>query len=60
MFQLGFELSYPRLDASIYPLPVLPILNCQIKIFWENFIFKRPYIPLPFLHPSLSQFQEGE
>ena len=59
MFQLGFELSYPRLDASIYPLPTPPpcaaLLNGQIKIFWENFIFKRPYMPPPLFHPSLSQ-----
>ena len=26
MFQLGFELSYPRLDASIFPPPFIPLL----------------------------------
>ena len=41
MFQLGFELSYPRLDASIHPLPTphpcAALLKSQIKTFLEKF-----------------------
>ena len=44
MFQLGFELSYPRLDASIFPPPFIPLpihaidvlLYIQSKMFVDN------------------------
>ena len=40
MFQLGFELSYPRLEASIHPPPLCaaPFCHFQMKIFF-GFMF---------------------
>ena len=55
MFQLGFELSYPRLEASIHPLPsVLPFLSfSKLRYFLDNFgyiysFFQTPYLSTPF------------
>ena len=42
MFQLGFELSYPRLDASIFPPPTPPyridavLFYIQSKMYGDN------------------------
>ena len=54
MFQLGFELSYPRLDASITPLPLLPFYVIKIKYFGDFFQYILIYLLFkdPFFAPS--------